>query len=112
MFVYTEKLLEHSTISYVSGSGLLMIIELVETREPRRFFAQYEDAEAKFISIALKNGIVLYSTLYGPRRNPLFDRGLSMLISPPLCITEAQVDEMMERLLNAIAEWEEVMKVR
>jgi len=111
MFAYTEKLMAHPTVSDVRGAGLCMVIELVETREPRSFFAPDTHAESLFMSIALKNGVAFYSTLYGPKRSPLFSRGLSMLISPPLCITEAQVDEMMERMLKTLSEWEDMMQV-
>ena len=109
MFGYTDQLMTHPTVSDVRGEGLCMVIELAETLEPRSFYAPELHAESLFMSIALKNGIAFYSTLYGPKRSPLFSRGLSMLVSPPLCITQEQVDEMMERMIQTIGEWEEMM---
>ncbi len=111
MFGYTEKLMAHPTVSEVRGEGLCMVFELVETQEPRSFFAPDTHAEEIFMSIALKNGVTFYSTLYGPKRSPLFSRGLSMNIAPPLCITEGQVDDMMDRMLKTIGEWEEIMQI-
>ena len=111
LFSYTRELMLHPTVSDVRGSGLCMAIELAETQEPRSFFAPETNAEALFMSIALKNGVAFYSTLYGPKRSPLFSRGLSMLVAPALCITEAEVDEMMGRMLKTITQWEDIMGV-
>lgn len=52
-------------------------------------FTPIRDTQPEFRlqSIGLKNGIVFYNTLYGPRRPSMKKRGLPFWIAPPLCIT-------------------------
>jgi adenosylmethionine-8-amino-7-oxononanoate aminotransferase len=111
LFGYKEKLLEHSTVADVRGWGLFMALELVENKASGEYFEPDRQAEGLFQSLALKNGLVFYGTLYGPRRQPLFKRGLPLWIAPPLSITSVQVDDMMERLDDTFHEWEEQLGV-
>jgi adenosylmethionine-8-amino-7-oxononanoate aminotransferase len=39
-------------------------------------------------------------------------RGLPMWISPPFCITEEQVDDLVDRLDRTLHHWEQTMQVR
>lgn len=106
LFSFKEKLLNRKTIADVRGIGLLMVLELVEDKGTRSYFAPECNAEHLFQAHALNNGLVFYSTLYGPRRRPLFRRGLPMWICPPLCITSEQIDELMTKLEYTLDDWE------
>ena len=63
-------------------------------------------AEHLFQAITLKNGLVMYGSLYGARRQPAFRRGLPAWISPPLSISSDEIHDMMGRLDSALTEWE------
>ena len=105
------RLLAHPTIKDVRGWGLFMVSEMVKDKETMEFFSADQRAEHKFQSLALKNGLAFYGTLFGSRRNPAFKRGLPMWISPPLCITKEQVDDLMDRLDRTLTEWEQALGV-
>lgn len=109
LFTYTDKLLSHPTIADVRGWGLFMVLEMVESKASGEYFDASKGGEGSFQSLALKNGLVFYGTLYGARRQPLFKRGLPLWISPPLTITKDEVDDMMQRLDDTLHEWEEEM---
>ena len=104
-----DRLLAHPSVAAVRGRGLLMVMELVEDKETGEYFDEEKQAEKLFQSLALKNGLVFYGTLYGPRRQPLFRRGLPMWIAPPLSISEAQIDDLIGQLDQTLTEWEEAL---
>jgi adenosylmethionine-8-amino-7-oxononanoate aminotransferase len=107
-----DRLLAHPSVADVRGWGLFMVLELVETKSPRAYFAPERKAEQLLQSITLANGLVFYSTLYGPRRAPMMSRGLPMWVSPPLTITAPEVDDLVDRLDRSLGEWEDVLGVR
>jgi adenosylmethionine-8-amino-7-oxononanoate aminotransferase len=101
-----DRLLARPTVADARGRGLLMVIELVKNSETMDFFGPDTQPEYWLQSIGLENGIVFYSTLYGPRRPSLKKRGLPFWIAPPLCITREQIDELLNCLDKTLAEWE------
>lgn len=111
LFSHRERLLSHPTVKDVRGWGLFMVSELVKNKDTMEFFDDEDHAEHLFQALALKNGLVLYGTLYGARRQPAFRRGLPMWICPPLVINEQQVDDMMDRLDDTLTEWEQTLGV-
>jgi len=76
-------------------------------------FTPIRDTQPEFWlqSIGLKNGIVFYNTLCGPRRPSMKKRGLPFWIAPPLCITRDQVDELLDCIDKTLSDWEEKMGV-
>ncbi|MFQ5874613.1 MAG: aminotransferase class III-fold pyridoxal phosphate-dependent enzyme, partial [Dehalococcoidia bacterium] len=106
-----DRLLKHPTISDVRGQGLLFVPEFVSNKETMEFFPPETNAEETFQGIALKNGLALYGTLYGPRRPPAHTRGLPIFIAPPICVTREQVDELLDALDRSLTEFEQVMEV-
>ncbi len=104
-----DRLAAHPSVAAVRGRGLLMVMELVEDKATGEYFDEEKQAEKLFQSLALKNGLVFYGTLYGPRRQPLFRRGLPMWIAPPLSISEAQIDDLIGQLDQTLTEWEEAL---
>ena len=88
-----------------------MTLELVESKESGEYFPSSKGAEGTFHSLSLKNGLVFYSTLYGQRREPMFKRGLPLMICPPLSINKEQIDDLVGRLDTTLHEWEAEMGV-
>lgn len=109
LFSHKQQLLSHPTIKDIRGWGLFMVGELVKNKDTMEFFDQNQQAELLFQQLALKHGLVMYGTLYGARRQPAFRRGLPFWISPPLCITEEQIHDMMGRLDETLTEWEQTL---
>ncbi len=108
---FKEELLDRPSIKDVRGWGLMMCLEVVASKESGEYFESSKGAEGVFQSIALKNGLAFYSTLYGARREPIFKRGLPLMISPPISINKNQIDDLMHRLNESLDEWQEEMGV-
>ena len=108
---YKDMLLSHPTVKDMRGWGLMWVLEMVENKDSGEYFSIEKGAEGTFHSIAMQNGLVFYSTMYGRRREPLFKRGLPLMISPPLCINESQIEEMMDKVDHSISLWEAEMGV-
>ena len=108
---FKEELLDRPCIKDVRGWGLMMCLEVVASKESGEYFESSKGAEGVFQSIALKNGLAFYSTLYGARREPIFKRGLPLMISPPISINKNQIDDLMHRLYESLDEWQEEMGV-
>ncbi len=106
-----KRLLKHITIADVRGLGMHMPIEFVMNKETMEFFPVGSNAERKLQTFGLKNGLVLYATLYGPRRPAAHQRGLPLFINPPLCITREQVDDLIDRFDTTLTEFEAEMGV-
>jgi putrescine aminotransferase len=111
LFAHKDRLLSHPTVKDVGGWGLFLVGELVKNKGTMEFFDQDQRAEMLFQQLGLKNGLALYGTLYGGRRQPAVRRGLPFWISPPLCINEDQVNTMMDRLDYTLTEWERSLGV-
>lgn len=108
---YRDRLLAHPTVVDVRGWGIFMVTELVKDKETMEFFDREEQAENRLQAMALRNGLVFYGTLYGGPREPAFRRGLPNWISPPICITREQVDELIDAYDRTLTEWEESLGV-
>jgi adenosylmethionine-8-amino-7-oxononanoate aminotransferase len=111
LFAHKDRLLSHSTVKDVRGWGRFLVGELVKNKDTMEFFDQDQRAEMLFQQLGLKNGLALFGTLYGARRQPAVRRGLPFWIAPPLCINEDQVNSMMERLDYTLTEWERSLGV-
>ena len=90
---------------------MLMVPELVSNKETLEFFPPEVNAEERFQSIALKNGLVLYGTLWGPRRPESHIRGLPIFVAPPISITKEQVDDLLDAFDRSLTELEEELGV-
>jgi adenosylmethionine-8-amino-7-oxononanoate aminotransferase len=109
LFSYRDALLAHPTVRDVRGWGLFMVLELIKDKNALEFFAPEQHAEQLYQALALKHGLVMYGTLYGPRRQPAFRRGIPSWISPPLSITRDQIVDLMRRLDDTLSEWESIV---
>lgn len=109
LFSYADRLKSHASVAAVRGWGMFMVLEVVADKASGAYYPPEADAEQKFQQIALKNGLAMYSTLYGPKRRPLMSRGLPTWISPAFTIKEPELDDLMERLDRTLHHWEQAM---
>ncbi len=88
-------------IGNVRGRGLLMAIELVQDRRRREPFPAELNAHFRLTDAAYDEGLIIY-----PRRPLNGLRGDHVLIAPPLIVTRAEIQELLERLDRALAKTE------
>jgi 4-aminobutyrate aminotransferase-like enzyme len=100
-----DALARHSRIiGDVRGKGLLMAIELVADKDEKRMLPPELVAPARLGALALEEGLALYS-----RRTSQGRFGDWVMITPPLIIEPAQVDELVELLGRAIVAFERTL---
>ena len=88
-------------IGDVRGLGLLLAIELVADKASKQMLPPALEASARLGALALEQGLALYS-----RRTSQGRFGDWVMITPPLIIDAAQVDELIELLGRSIAAFE------
>ena len=84
-------------IGDVRGLGLLLAFEMVSDRETMEPLPPALNAHSRLVDIAYERGLIIYS-----RRTRGGFTGDHFLVAPPLIITEAQVDELMAVLEDAL----------
>ncbi|RMG59227.1 MAG: aspartate aminotransferase family protein [Deltaproteobacteria bacterium] len=95
----------HPTIGDVRCRGLLAGVEFVSNRKTKKPFPREMEAARKIADLCLEKGLYLY-----PGKGSCDGvRGDHLLMAPPYIITEEQIDEMIEVLSEAIAEFEETV---
>ena len=93
-----EALGEHPHVGDIRGRGLFMGVELVEDRATKRTFEPALKVHAKVKAEAMQRGLMCYpmgGTIDG-------QRGDHVLLAPPFIATEAELDQVAERLAAAI----------
>jgi adenosylmethionine-8-amino-7-oxononanoate aminotransferase len=102
-----EALADRSrVIGDVRGLGLLLAIELVADKASKQMLPRALEAPARLGALALEQGLALYS-----RRTSQGRFGDWVMITPPLIIDAAQVDELIELLGRSIAAFERTLSV-
>jgi adenosylmethionine-8-amino-7-oxononanoate aminotransferase len=102
-----EALADRSrVIGDVRGLGLLLAIELVADKTSKQMLPPALQAPARLGALALEEGLALYS-----RRTSQGRFGDWVMITPPLIIDAAQVDELIELLGRSIAAFERTLSV-
>lgn len=95
-----EELKERSSIvGDVRGRGMLCAVELVADQATRRAFPSDVYITDRLRIVGLRHGLILYA-----RRQSGGKYGEWSMITPPLIITPAQVDELVERFERALNE--------
>jgi L-2,4-diaminobutyrate transaminase len=82
----------HPYIGEVRGEGLIMAVELIADRETRRPFDRAANAHRVVAARALEHGLML-------RPLPFIE---VLPFSPPLCLTDADCDEAVDRFARAL----------
>ena len=104
-----ERILPHRPVADLRGKGLLAVLELVRDKETMEYPAPSAEPEQLFQAIAYKNGLSFYMSLYGPRRPSAMKRGVPIFITPPLCLSREQADDLVERLDRTVQEWDQTI---
>ncbi|HEX8927971.1 MAG TPA: aminotransferase class III-fold pyridoxal phosphate-dependent enzyme, partial [Actinomycetota bacterium] len=87
----------HPAVGDVRGLGLLVGVELVADRAARTPFARAERVTERVVAAARERGLLVYSSTGHAGGD-----GDLLLLGPPLVISGAEVDEVVERLGEAI----------
>ena len=88
-----ERFADHPLVGEVRGIGMVAAVELVANRETRANFEPARKVGPRLMKIGEDNGVILRSL-----------PGDSIAFSPPLVITEDEVDEMLDRFGRALDE--------
>jgi len=80
-----EKLGDHPLVGEIVGTGLIAGMALVKNKSPKTFFGDDIDIGTICRDHCFKNGLIMRAT--GPR----------MVLSPPLIISKAEVDELIDK---------------
>jgi putrescine aminotransferase len=94
------QLAEHPLVGEARIAGFIGAIELAPNKPERRFFADPGTVGAMCRDFALANGLILRAT-----RD-------SMLLSPPLVMTHAQIDELIEKTHKSLDQTWDAVKAR
>lgn len=87
-----RELAAHPLVGEARGVGMLGALELVRSKEPRRWFEPRGKVGERCRDICIRNGLVMRAT-----RD-------TMIIAPPLVFTEADVDELIEKAWRSLDE--------
>jgi 4-aminobutyrate--pyruvate transaminase len=88
-----ERFADHPLVGEVRGIGMVAAVELVANRATRANFEPGRKVGPRLMKIGEDNGVILRSL-----------PGDSIAFSPPLIITEDEVDEMLDRFGRALDE--------
>jgi len=81
----TETFESHPLVGEVRGIGLLAAIELVADKKERRFYPRDDDIGTRCRNYCFNNGLIMRA---------IRD---TMVLSPPLVITEKEIDEIVDK---------------
>jgi 4-aminobutyrate---pyruvate transaminase len=86
-----ERFADHPLVGEVRGVGLVAAVELVEDKAARKNFDPAKRVGPRLTKLGEQHGVILRAMVND-----------SMGFSPPLIITEAEVDEMLDRFGRAL----------
>ncbi|MBU0724237.1 MAG: aspartate aminotransferase family protein [Alphaproteobacteria bacterium] len=87
-----RKFLDHPLVGEVRGTGLIAAVEMVQDKKTRASFDPKLGVGAKLGKLAQANGLIVRAM------------GDSIAFTPPLIITEAEIDILLERMKQALDE--------
>jgi 4-aminobutyrate--pyruvate transaminase len=88
-----RRFVEHPLVGEARGVGLIGALELVEDKESRKNFDPKRGVGPYLVARAQEHGLITRSMI-----------GDAIAFSPPLIITEAEIDELFARLSHALDE--------
>ena len=88
-----QRFAEHPMVGEVRGVGLVAAVELVEDKAKAKNFDPAKKIGARLTKLGEKHGVIMRAMTND-----------SMGFSPPLIITEAEIDEMLDRVGRALDE--------
>ncbi len=84
---------DHPKVGDIRGEGLLMAVEFVDEREGRRFFDPSAKAGARVVQALLSEGVISRAMPEGDIAG----------FAPPLCLTQAEADRIVDATRKAVA---------
>jgi len=87
-----QALQNHPLVGHARGVGLIGAIELVKNKDTREKFDPSEKMNAKIVDAARKLGVIVRPT-----------PGDSVAFSPPLIISDDEIDEMFDAVTDALS---------
>jgi adenosylmethionine-8-amino-7-oxononanoate aminotransferase len=91
---------QHAHVGDIRGRGMFRGIELVAERETKAPFDPAKQVAARFKKAAFANGLICY-----PMNGTIDGQfGDHILIAPPFIISENQIDELVGKLSDSLAE--------
>ncbi|MCT8974200.1 aspartate aminotransferase family protein [Microbaculum marinisediminis] len=87
-----DRLGNHPNVGDIRGEGLLAAVEFVEDRDTRTFFDAVDKIGPKVAAALLAEGVI-------GRAMP---EGDIVGFAPPLCLTRAEADEIVDRMAKAV----------
>lgn len=95
----------HHVVGDARGLGLLTALEFVADRRTLEPYPPHLNVHGRATTLARKNGLLVY-----PRRSRGGYSGDHVLVAPPLIITEAQTQELLQRLDDTLDELERQLR--
>ncbi|MCY1079109.1 aminotransferase family protein [Archangium lansingense] len=93
-----EALLPLPHVGAVQGVGLMAGVELVEDKESKRPFARSRKVVERLLALLFEDGLILWPNTGHANGTD----GDLVMVGPPLVITEAEADELVEKLVAGI----------
>ncbi|QDY70088.1 aspartate aminotransferase family protein [Qingshengfaniella alkalisoli] len=90
----TDAIGDHPNVGEVRGEGMLCAVELVENKGSRKFYDPAGQTGAKVVAAMLKRGVIA-------RAMP---QGDIIGFAPPLCLSEAEADQIVAATAGAVKE--------
>jgi putrescine aminotransferase len=85
-----QRLAEHPCVGEARAAGLIGALELVQDRDSRRRFPKERKVGEVCRDISIEEGLVMRAV------------GDTMIVAPPLVITDGQLDELVEKAWRAL----------
>ena len=93
-----RELVDHPLIGEVRGLGMMAAVEIVEDKAIRKSFDGFKEAGRIIRELAWERGLLVRAT------------GDSLVMSPPLIMTKADIDELIAALTGALDAAEPILR--
>jgi adenosylmethionine-8-amino-7-oxononanoate aminotransferase len=94
-----EALADHPHVGEVRGLGLMLGIELVEDRSSKQPFTRGLKVTEQVLGAAKERGLLLYPSTAGADGT----NGDVLMLGPPFVVTDDEIEDIVERLRDALA---------
>lgn len=100
MDLLKERLGQHAHVGDIRGRGLFVGLEFVADRETKEPFAPELNVAGRLKATTFENGLICYPS--GGTADG--ERGDHVLLAPPFIISEAQLEELVDKLDKSLAQ--------
>jgi adenosylmethionine-8-amino-7-oxononanoate aminotransferase len=105
-FKQAKNIYKNPVIGDIRGKGLLMGIELVKDTKSKEPFDPPFNASGLLFDLCMKKGIIIYPC--SGSMNGI--RGNHFLLCPPFTISHEEIEQIIQRLDEALQEFERILK--